>query len=106
MTGMNGAEIIAFYSYKGGTGRSMLVANIGWILASNGKRVLMVDWDLEAPGLHRYVRPFLIDKDLVATDGLIDLMWGFIDAAMTPVPEVERAQGWHHTYADVLPFTA
>lgn len=43
-------KIITFYSYKGGTGRSMALANMAWILASNGKRVLVVDWDLEAPG--------------------------------------------------------
>ena len=53
------SRIITFYSYKGGVGRSMALANIAWILASNGKRVLMVDWDLEAPGLHRYFFPFL-----------------------------------------------
>ena len=51
-------EIITFYSYKGGTGRSMALANVAYILAADalrgGKRVLMVDWDLEAPGLHRY----------------------------------------------------
>ena len=67
-------NIITFYSYKGGTGRSMAVANIAWILASNGKRVLTVDWDLEAPGLHRYFAPFLSDKDLTGSEGLIDLL--------------------------------
>jgi hypothetical protein len=34
--------------------------------------VLLVDWDLEAPGLHRYVRPFLADPELASTPGLID----------------------------------
>jgi MinD-like ATPase involved in chromosome partitioning or flagellar assembly len=33
-------EIITFYSHKGGTGRTMSLANVAWILASNGKRVL------------------------------------------------------------------
>jgi MinD-like ATPase involved in chromosome partitioning or flagellar assembly len=28
-------EIITFYSFKGGTGRSMALANVAWILASN-----------------------------------------------------------------------
>ena len=32
-------RITTFYSYKGGTGRSMLLANVAWILASAGKRV-------------------------------------------------------------------
>jgi tetratricopeptide (TPR) repeat protein len=51
-------KIITFYSYKGGTGRSMTLANIAHILATHpsygGKKVLMIDWDLEAPGLYRY----------------------------------------------------
>jgi len=56
-------RIITFYSYKGGTGRTMALANAAWILASNRFRVLIVDWDLEAPGLHRYLRPFVTDYD-------------------------------------------
>jgi hypothetical protein len=50
-------EIITFYSYKGGTGRSMALANCACILAAQqpeGDEVLMIDWDLEAPGLHRF----------------------------------------------------
>ena len=42
-------QVVTFYSYKGGTGRTMALANIAWILAANGKRVLIVDWDLESP---------------------------------------------------------
>ncbi|KUO04833.1 hypothetical protein AQJ67_10040 [Streptomyces caeruleatus] len=45
---------MTFYSYKGGTGQTMALANTAWILAADGKRVLAVDWDLEAPGLHRF----------------------------------------------------
>jgi WD40 repeat protein len=71
-----GGRIVTFYSYKGGTGRSMALANVAWVLASQGARVLVVDWDLEAPGLHRYFRPFLADKDLQGfeSQGLIDLV--------------------------------
>jgi cellulose biosynthesis protein BcsQ len=76
-------EVITFYSYKGGTGRSMALANVAWILASNGSRVLVVDWDLEAPGLHRYFQPFIVDGDLVDTDGLIDYMWSVTSAIMS-----------------------
>ena len=51
-------KIITFYSYKGGTGRSMALANIACLLAKRfartAQRVLMMDWDLEAPGLHRF----------------------------------------------------
>ncbi|MBE5459422.1 KGGVGR-motif variant AAA ATPase [Mycobacteroides abscessus] len=42
---------ISFYSYKGGTGRTLLVANIGVYAARLGLSVVMVDHDLEAPGL-------------------------------------------------------
>lgn len=50
-------QIITFYSYKGGTGRSMTLANVACLLARTqtpNRPVLVVDWDLEAPGLHRY----------------------------------------------------
>ena len=46
--------ITTFYSYKGGVGRTMALANIAVLLAKRGKRVLLVDWDIEAPGLHNY----------------------------------------------------
>jgi MinD-like ATPase involved in chromosome partitioning or flagellar assembly len=77
-------RIITFYSYKGGTGRTMAVSNIAWILASNGHKVLLIDWDLEAPGLHRYLRPFLLDRELSSTPGLIDYVWDAARAIMTP----------------------
>jgi eukaryotic-like serine/threonine-protein kinase len=51
-------EVITFYSYKGGTGRTMALANIACLLGqglTDGKRVLAIDWDLEAPGLHHYL---------------------------------------------------
>jgi len=47
-------KIITFYSYKGGVGRTMCLANIAVLLAKWGHKVLMVDWDWEAPGLERY----------------------------------------------------
>ena len=33
-------KIVTFYSYKGGTGRTMALANVAWILASTGLKVL------------------------------------------------------------------
>lgn len=48
-------EVITFYSFKGGVGRSMAVANVAVLLAGQGKRVLVLDCDFEAPGLHRYL---------------------------------------------------
>jgi WD40 repeat protein/cellulose biosynthesis protein BcsQ len=82
-------SIITFYSYKGGTGRSMALANVGCLLAqrqaqTSGRSVLMVDWDLEAPGLHRFFRHRFRRKLGTGDDyaeaverqpGLIDLFW-------------------------------
>jgi len=48
-------EVTTFYSYKGGVGRTMALANLGHMLACRRSApVLLVDWDLEAPGLHYY----------------------------------------------------
>ena len=46
--------IYTFYSYKGGVGRSMALANIAECFCAQGLRVLMIDWDLEAPGLESF----------------------------------------------------
>lgn len=43
---------IGFYSYKGGVGRSMAMAHTAAALARQGRRVLLIDLDLEAPGQH------------------------------------------------------
>lgn len=80
-------RIVTFYSYKGGSGRSMALANVAWALASNGRKVLAVDWDLEAPGLHRYFHPFLKDPLQQSTDGLIDRLWLYARAVATPAED-------------------
>jgi cellulose biosynthesis protein BcsQ len=79
-------QIVTFYSYKGGTGRTMSVANTACLLArrlaadaaSTGNvRVIAVDWDFEAPGLHRYFLPYLsadIRASLDQVPGCIDLL--------------------------------
>jgi hypothetical protein len=52
---MKAGSVITFYSFKGGTGRTMALANAGVELARKEPGdVLMVDWDLEAPGLHEF----------------------------------------------------
>lgn len=93
-------RIVTFYSYKGGTGRTMALANTAWILAANGKRVLAVDWDLEAPGLHRFFHPFLDPSTLGATTGVIELISEYAWAATSPV---QRADAWHEDYARIQP---
>jgi tetratricopeptide (TPR) repeat protein len=61
-------SLVTFYSWKGGVGRTMALANIAIQLARLGRSVLMVDWDLEAPGLLRY---FAETGDLSKAEGSI-----------------------------------
>jgi cellulose biosynthesis protein BcsQ len=46
--------VYTFYSFKGGTGRTMALANVAALFAKWGRSVLVVDWDLEAPGIERF----------------------------------------------------
>jgi MinD-like ATPase involved in chromosome partitioning or flagellar assembly len=65
--------VCTFYSYKGGVGRSMALANVAVMLARWGQRVLLIDWDLEAPGLERFFGNRL-HGSRVSQPGLIDLI--------------------------------
>ena len=68
------AKIATFYSYKGGVGRSMVLANVAYLLADRYDiDVVLVDWDLEAPGLHRF---FDIANEEVEK-GLLDLVYDY-----------------------------
>jgi MinD-like ATPase involved in chromosome partitioning or flagellar assembly/tetratricopeptide (TPR) repeat protein len=100
-TAQGRGTIITFYSYKGGTGRTMALANVAWILASAGHKVLAVDWDLESPGLHRYFHPFLEDKKLRHSPGVIDMVRDYADVRMQPPAEGEDAD-WIGAHSDVL----
>lgn len=65
--------IVTFYSYKGGVGRTMALSAVAKQLSIlHGYKVLAIDWDLEAPGLHFYFN--FGDKDLQNQVGLIDLL--------------------------------
>lgn len=63
--------VVTFYSYKGGVGRTFALANTAAVLARWGYRTLCVDWDLDAPGLTHYLRPWLAAQP---TAGVVDLV--------------------------------
>jgi MinD-like ATPase involved in chromosome partitioning or flagellar assembly len=46
------AKIISIHSFRGGTGKSNATANLAAQLAMQGKRVAMVDTDIQSPGIH------------------------------------------------------
>ncbi len=77
---MVSGKTFAFHSYKGGTGKTTLIANIAAFLAKNGKRVCLLDFDLYAPTLTIYFRktaPFylnnLLSGEVEISDLLVDL---------------------------------
>ena len=88
-------RIVTFYSFKGGTGRTMALANVAWILAANGLRVLVADWDLESPGLHRFFQPFL-DPNVGARPGIVDFIrryeWAAVKAGIDPEAAPHRVR--------------
>jgi len=45
-------KIVSIHSFRGGTGKSNTTANISSLLAMKGKRVAMVDTDIQSPGIH------------------------------------------------------
>src|SRR5207247_467658 len=81
-------QVVTFYSYKGGTGRSMALANAAVLLAWQRDTLgntLMIDWDLEAPGLHKYF-PARDDGGRMADPdraGLADLFVALFESART-----------------------
>jgi cellulose biosynthesis protein BcsQ/tetratricopeptide (TPR) repeat protein len=88
-------HVTTFYSYKGGVGRTALLANVAHLLARWGRRVLCLDWDLEAPGLKRY-----LERDDRDGPGTLDLLLGSLDggpadwrAMRRPVPGPWRGEG-------------
>jgi MinD-like ATPase involved in chromosome partitioning or flagellar assembly len=99
MNATNDGKIVTFYSYKGGTGRTMALANVAWILASSGQKVLVVDWDLDSPGLHKFFHPFLPSAKIAATAGIIDLI---TDYAWAATRAEDRPSDWHREYAQIL----
>ncbi|OQP60591.1 hypothetical protein A3860_32780 [Niastella vici] len=68
------SSIITFYSYKGGVGRTMALANIAYELSKRNSKVLIVDWDLEAPGIERYFSGFKIEN---TSEGLLQLLLSY-----------------------------
>ena len=63
---------ISIHSYRGGTGKSNITANVVAGLARRGKRVCIVDTDIQSPGIHAL---FDIDPRTLRHT-LNDYLWG------------------------------
>lgn len=67
-----GASRVVFFSIKGGVGRSTALAATAWHLAQAGKRVLVLDLDLESPGLSSALLPPERQPTYGITDWLVE----------------------------------
>jgi hypothetical protein len=67
--------IVAFYSVKGGVGRSLTMANVAYQMARQGHKVLCLDWDLEAPGLEFIRGVQCPDEAHFPKYGAMDVFW-------------------------------
>lgn len=67
---INNSRIISYYSYKGGVGRTVALIQTAYLLAQSGKKVLLMDLDIEAPSFYN------IFKEIIKTDkGLVDYLY-------------------------------
>jgi len=73
---------ITFYSYKGGVGRTLALSNIAKRLAEFGKKVCVLDFDLEAPGLQIKLENQLTKRGVNA--GIVDYIYEFSKSDIIP----------------------
>jgi len=82
------SRIISIHSFRGGTGKSNTTANVAMLLAAEGRRVGVVDTDIQSPGIH-----ILFGVDQSTLDhSLNDYLWGrcrIEDAAHDVTPDLD-----------------
>lgn len=74
-------KILTFYSYKGGVGRTLALVNVANRLAELGKKVCVMDFDLEAPGLDSKYQGVLKQK---IGQGLVDYIHSYSCHGIVP----------------------
>ncbi|MBN1177852.1 MAG: MinD/ParA family protein [Anaerolineae bacterium] len=86
------ARIVSVHSFRGGTGKSNTVANVAALLAAGGRRVGVVDTDIQSPGIHVLFGQH--SAELPKT--LNDYLWGrakIAEAAYDVTPPMEASAG-------------
>jgi class 3 adenylate cyclase len=75
----------------------MAVANIAAVLAGWGKKVLVIDWDLEAPGIEHFFASGAKLEEIQNRNGLIELLTGLAGASEGP----DASRNWINFVGDV-----
>lgn len=114
-------KTITLHSYKGGTGKTSTVVNVGYLLAHKGRNVALFDYDIRAPTMHYVFPPDGQNKflnDLLAGNTKIHniikdftkkyelegrLLVGYANAHPEIIREtMTRDEKWHHSALDRL----
>lgn len=74
---------IVFHSYKGGVGRTLTLANLGYALSRMGKKVVLLDLDVDAPSL-----PSKFEQENNVRGGYIDYLKQYYE----PIEDKTRAK--------------
>ena len=80
------ARIISIHSFRGGTGKSNTAANLAALLAAEGRRVGVVDTDIQSPGIH--VLFGLTGQEI--PHALNDYLWGKCSIEQTALDVTPR----------------
>lgn len=72
-------QIVSVHSYRGGTGKSNITANLAYLLATRGQRVAVLDTDIQSPGVHLI---FGIERERIVYT-LSDFVFGKCELAET-----------------------
>ncbi|MBM4051019.1 MAG: hypothetical protein FJ279_38470 [Planctomycetes bacterium] len=103
--------VTTFYSFKGGVGRSQALCAAGYVLARQRRKALLVDVDLEAPGLSialldeeaRQARQGFVE---IATDLSTQILNAVTDQKPLPENLVSQVASWISDSLQVLPENA
>ncbi len=96
------SKIISVHSFRGGTGKSNTTANLAMLLAAEGRRVGVVDTDIQSPGIHVL---FGVDQSTLE-HSLNDYLWGrcsIEDTAHDVTPNVLDSDNGHEGRAFLIP---
>lgn len=90
-------KIVSFYSYKGGTGRTTALLLTAISMARMGKKVVLIDLDIESPHLFQYFPESLLPKY-----GLLDYL---VESKLYDLGKSLSAEDYLHPVTDVFDIT-
>lgn len=94
-------KVVSVHSFRGGTGKSNTTANLAAAVALRGKRVGIVDTDIQSPGIHVL---FGFDESRMNL-ALNDYLWGrcSVEEAAYDVTSILKGQGGDRSAVYLIP---